>query len=1156
MLWHGLEAMQTTTTGTDGKVDSAANDRILIEYINLKLAAMGLPIFGQTDAFPFIALSKSLLAHYQEQARLLSDYLCPADQRIQDFLQSYCGLTSESTPFRLPMRTFVLDRPGLARMLSLPPDADMYQSEIIRSYRVANGVLHNPVNDRRTTQGVFHVTEGGLPIADDKKAVPVKTLAEILRHALNPPPSLQRLPFTESQAVKAETMVSLLLRPIVCPDVPGFTPEKRMEVRFFVPGSMVGNLDFVESIFGNGGDPYLPENNAALDAEHWSGHTGCVILAPHLTSLTKKAVGLPHISVATDRQKRDGMCWERPDELYNGGSAFKLTARDERGVIVTIIADNYFGYCKKEVKTQISYAANLFGLAEEEHAGGAYVFPRYDLGETFVMNSVIPDKGQTFAEMSRLFSDIMDVKPEGYGIDRKFPSVIYVPEDVSIDLDTQTVTWHRNGRQQQIKLLPQNTYILPSGYKISMLKPARGSRWRLIGESASGTLCHKPCTVSGGGKSEISKPISDAMIDGPVFVADLKKDFDLVEQIIRRNYKDRFKNPRPDTRGRPLLSPDRSFGSVIKLLSPSDDYTSEYNAWLESIPQYIKDLVYVVKRYFKPDWGEDWRSRFSVDTINGMPGNELRYKRKKINTRYVRVGYASDGSWRIFGVRKDFIPSEKISTEDDITASVTVPKTVLARIDPDFPFPSAKFVTNCEGRFFQRPDDAIHRGYDLKTEADMAKPGNFFCNYEPIDRRHATDIVEDALRFGQYTEPMQKLFLDHLHADKPAYIVSNAHPRIVDGKPTKNPRYLQTRPDLENPRQKYIAEVGTRFFRRLTTDKAMAVPVHAFLPGRRNNPPEHGVRALSVFNPIHYLELPELFMEFIASITGKSPSTTGAGSEGALTKAPFNALLPIHDLNNAFVSFAVCSSDAFITAAGFVGPHYRVDHDVSLVVPEIWSRMKPHERNAADLIEKGCLERCADFEHAGRKILASRLGYRITSRFMHVYGGRMFTTPDMVFTRDMLRPEEQDMAIFVDAMDNIVEAHQWVAEQYFRDGSIDLAVPPLKALLHIMAKGTYQGRTLGDPALRALFKREQVLGSTWYAKRLIKRRDREKTIYGAIARELESFASRVEYREEIERLGIRARLDATRKRLANLDSSGYLESLRGTIGADLFAAAE
>ena len=40
----------------------------------------------------------------------------------------------------------------------------------------------------------------------------------------------------------------------------------------------------------------------------------------------------------------------------------QITARDSRGVVVTIIADNYFGYCKKEAKTQLGYASNPYGL--------------------------------------------------------------------------------------------------------------------------------------------------------------------------------------------------------------------------------------------------------------------------------------------------------------------------------------------------------------------------------------------------------------------------------------------------------------------------------------------------------------------------------------------------------------------------------------------------------------------------------------------------------------------------------------------------------------------------------------------------------------------------------------------------------------------------
>ena len=116
---------------------------------------------------------------------------------------------------------------------------------------------------------------------------------------------------------------------------------------------------------------------------HWTGHTGCVILAPHLLGMKKKDLGLPHYNDATERQRADGMCWRGPDEEYNDGRHFKLVCRDHRGVMVTIIADNYYGYCKKEVKTQISFAANLYGLCEEEHAGGAIAFPAYVLGQQF-----------------------------------------------------------------------------------------------------------------------------------------------------------------------------------------------------------------------------------------------------------------------------------------------------------------------------------------------------------------------------------------------------------------------------------------------------------------------------------------------------------------------------------------------------------------------------------------------------------------------------------------------------------------------------------------------------------------------------------------------------------------------------------------------------
>ena len=1122
----------------------------LIAHINVKLALIGcspVPLQGDKE---FVEIAAAMAAQSREKDRLLGQHLCPADQRIQNFLHDYL---QEIPAPKLPARTFALDRAGLARVLSLPVDRNDFSSDIINSYRVKQGVLHNPRSDRRTTAGIFHVAEGGLPVPDDKLGVPKITFAKMLQFALTPPKELLKLPFTATQPQPAECFVSLLIRPLVCPEVPGFTPEKRMEVRFFVPGNLVSNLDFVEAIFENGGDPLLPENDAALDCEHWTGHTGCIILAPHLTKITKKSVGLPQFDQATERQRRDGMCWKHEADLYNGGNAFKLTARDETGVIVTIIADNYFGYCKKEVKTQLSFAANLFGLTEEEHAGGALVFASYDLGEEFNGDALAKRSSHSFVEMISLFGDVMDLKPEGYAVDKKFPEIVYVPASARFDLQSQKIFWTNPATgEHSIRLSPEKTYVRPSGYKVRMEKPpGHGRQWRLVGTVAEGTFCHKPCTVSGGGKSEISKPITDAILTGPVFVSDLKNDFDRVAELIDRDYSNRFAD-KSRTDQRTVLASERSLGSVIKLLTPDEhDYTPEYNAWLVSVPQHVKELVFVVKRYHKPEWGADWREHFSVDIINGTPGNELKCDNRKLVTTYLRVGFDDDGAWRTFGLRKDFHPAVKVQMEDDITASTVVPAGALENLpegtDKNL---SLKFVQNCEQRLFQRPDDAIHRGYDKQAENDFVQPENFFSNYEPLTPANAKEMVEDALGFNQFTEPMQKFVREVAETGQPDYFVCTANPRLVDGKPTKNPRYLQKRPDLVRASETYLAEISARLRRRVPPGKPLHTPVTAVLPGRRNNPPDTGVRPLACYNPIHFMELPELFMEVICSMTGKSPSTTGAGSEGALTKGPFNALPPIMDLNNALVSFILAGHNAFVTAAGYVGPNLRVDHDVSLIVPEVWCRLTAEERDPKFLIANRFLEKCADFEHGGKKVLASRLGWRINARFVHAFFGRVFNHPHAVFTEAMLKPELQDKDCFADGMDNIIATQKRVAKMYFDDGSIAHASPPLKALLHMMLNDEWEGKHLDHPDVRKLFTRENLLASPWYAARLAAKQKVDRALWKRHVECLNQFLRRPNYTDVAEKLHIAERLTAARKTLEAIESLDYPKQLTGTLGAE------
>ncbi|BDQ43434.1 hypothetical protein TPCU426_22310 [Cutibacterium acnes] len=1125
--------------GTIGSMVTQAH----MDSVNLRLALNGLPLPTAARA-SYIDVVAPVLARQRELRRELPELLCPADRRIQAFIDRYLGEDSSVHP-RLPDTTLTLDEPGLARALSLPVDGDDFSSDLVSSYRVANGVLHNPRNDRRTTAGVFHVAEGGLAIPDDKKAVPIDVFARLLDLAFQAPPEHTLLPYTSTQPVdrQAHTWVSLLLRPLVVPEVPGFVSERRMEIRFFAPGGLVSNLDFVEGIFGNSGDPLLPVNDSALAPSGWSGHSGCIILAPHLNLIRKVDLGLPHVDQATDRQRRDGMCWSDESELYNEGKPFKLCARDESGVILTIVADNYFGYCKKEVKTQISYSANLFGLAEEEHSGGARAYISHNEGQEYAT----PVCDQTVSDVVMANPDHFEMLSDGQARVLDIDDVVLVPGGTKFSLRDGTVSWD-NG-DHSIRMRADTEYISPAGYRIHMVHNDADDQWYLEGTYGDSTTLHKCCTVSGGGKSEISKAISDTFLWGNAYSPDFEADMDAVDDILHRDYSTRFADPKLNgIDHRPVLSTERSVGSVIKLLTPSSDFTDWYNDWINSIPAFRKELVFTIKRYYKPEWGDDWRSHFSVAPTNGRHGNMVRLDGQKVLVSMARVGFQPDGSWRLFTLRHDYAPAVKVQTEDDMTASIVTSPGVVTGPEGL----SRKVVANCEALLFQRPDDAIYRGYDTQTERDMSGTDLFISNYQPLTREDVRAMRDDVVAFSKFTPPMRTFlsnFADSDPSEQPKFVVSSADPRLIDGVRSRNPRYLQVRPDIAKPRETAIANLASHLYHGLPIDEPLPLPVDVVAAGRRNNPPEGKIPALCAYNPLHYMELPELFMEFISSMTGKSPSTTGAGSEGALTKAPFNALPAVFDLNSSFLSFVLSGYDGWLSSAGFIGPKVEVAHDISLLVPEIFCRMSPAERDAKTLIEGGYLEKLEDYDKDGELILASRLGYRMTEKFMRAYFGRIFLHPDTVFTPEMLRPELQDADIFADSVRTISTTHARVAKAYFDDGTVSLAVPPIRALLEIMVNGVCsEGWTLDDPELREMFTRESVLASDWYAERIdAKQAEAVRRAERGIAH-LEQFMADPRNASACEEIDVQARLDQVRKFHDRAVTAEYRQQLVGTLG--------
>ncbi|QZE12826.1 hypothetical protein K4L44_09515 [Halosquirtibacter laminarini] len=1132
----------------------------LIQYLNLKLTELGQPGFKfdsdtSENQSAILQLTEELMLSFKEKYRRMDDRISAADKRIENFLNDY--LKDLDVEVKLPTQTLVLDRPGLARVLSLPPNKDIFKNQYVTTTRVEQGLVNNPRNDKRTTKGTFHIVADGLPVPLDKKEVPRNTFAKLFQLAMQPDQELKTLPFTSAQEEKSEVFTSFLIRPVVCPKVANFIEEKRMEIRFYAPGALVSNIDFVETIFGNAGDPYLAENDAALDPDHWTGHTGCIVLAPHLSNYTKKELGLPHYDDATERQRKDEMCWKEETEKYNDGSPFKLTCRDDRGVTVTLIADNYYGYSKKEVKTQIGYSANLYGLVEEEHAGGAIAFQRMNLGDFFsgVQYMRMLKKSYSFEDVKQTLGNVMEVYPENYGVDKRYPNVFYIQEDANMDIYQGKVTWNHHGQPFHLSLQPGYIFIHPSGHKIHMEKHPSAPSWRLISTFAEGTFCHKPATVSGGGKSEISKSLMNAIIYGSLFVDDFEKDFDLIDQVINYDYSKRWKERKDKTKrgSRSLLSPERSIGSVIKLLTPSEYHIEEYNEFLKTIPDRVKSIVLFIKRLYREKGDQQgWKELFSVDTVNGKQGHELNFNNRKVIASYLRLGFDLDNSWYLHKLRTDFMAAQKVQMEDDISASVVVPTSQI-NMSKKVDNPSVKFTTNCENFFFQRPDEAIVRGYDKEAEADLTSPNTFISNYEPMDREQAKALVSDAIGFDQYTQPVKDLIQKVANGEGANYFIAPSHPRIIgDGKPTKNPRYLQKRTD-KDPFENYITDIGMRVSRNIGTDRPVYRPVNAVLSGRRNNPQDKaaGIRPLSVYNPLHYQELPELLMDFICSLTGKSPSTTGAGTEGALTKGPFNMLSATSDINNSLLSFILTNYQGYSTAAGWVGSENRFDHDISLLVPELWCRMTAEDADANQLIENGSLEKLEDFEFEGKVIKASRLGYRVTQDFLFRYMGRVFDEPGAVFTEKMLKPELQDMEAFVDGVNNIVEAQEKVALNYFADNSVEGAIPPVKVLLHMMAYGHYEGKDLSDQELRNMFDREVVLNSDWYKARLVRKQEIDTHYYEKEITYLNDFISKSYNEEYTEKLALKEKLEALKTQLVFVKSDAYLDKIYGTIGADI-----
>jgi hypothetical protein len=139
---------------------------------------------------------------------------------------------------------------------------------------------------------------------------------------------------------------------------------------------------------------------------------------------------------------------------------------------------------------------------------------------------------------------------------------------------------------------------------------------------------------------------------------------------------------------------------------------------------------------------------------------------------------------------------------------------------------------------------------------------------------------------------------------------------------------------------------------------------------------------------------------------------------------------------------------------------------------------------------------------------------------------------------------------YIDGIDNIIETQRRVALNYFEDGGVEAACPPLKALLHIMAYGQYEGKDLKHPDIRALFTREALLASDWYQARLDAKAAVDQALWDRHIAYLEGFLAKPNYQTELRRLRIQERLTAAKEARDHVSTPAYRESLVGMLGTD------
>jgi len=97
-------------------------------------------------------------------------------------------------------------------------------------------------------------------------------------------------------------------------------------------------------------------------------------------------------------------------------------------------------------------------------------------------------KGYFFDDIIEQYGDLMDLQNNHYGIDKLDQRILYLPENIKVDLYKTEIKWQYNGATCVLKLLPDHFYVLPNGDRFHIERHPEAPIWKLVGTEAEGTF--------------------------------------------------------------------------------------------------------------------------------------------------------------------------------------------------------------------------------------------------------------------------------------------------------------------------------------------------------------------------------------------------------------------------------------------------------------------------------------------------------------------------------------------------------------------------------------------------------------------------------------------------------------------------------------------